>query len=152
MMKNRADDLERLLTPCVSALGYDLWGVDVNTFRGRGKLCVYIDSAKGISADDCETVSNQVSLLLDAAGDMPDRYTLEISSPGLDRILFKPEQFAQNEGKEVELRLYTPVNGSGKISGVLIGLADDKILVETESGQMRVEFTRVRRARIVPRF
>lgn len=152
IVKKRADELEKLLAPCVNALGYDLWGVDFNMFRGRGKLCVYIDSATGISADDCETVSNQVGLLLDSAGNMPDRYTLEVSSPGLDRILFKPEQFEQSKGEEVELRLYIPVNGLGKINGILVGVMDDKILIDTESGQMKVEFAKVRRARIVPRF
>ena len=137
------------MEPSVKALGFNIWGVELHASRGRGRLCIYIDSPEGITVDDCEAVSNQVSPLLDAVGSMPDRYTLEVSSPGLDRILFKPEQVAESKGKQVDLRLYAPVDGTRRLRGVLTDVGADDVVVETETGQVRIEMARVRRARIV---
>ena len=83
-------------------------------------LRLYIDSPSGVTADDCERVSRQVSGVLDVEDPIGDRYVLEVSSPGLDRILFKPEQYLANLGAQVQVRLTVPFDGRRQFTGVLI--------------------------------
>jgi len=95
------DTLVTLVRPVVEDLGYELWELEYSPGRGNGLLRLYIDAPAGIAIDDCERVSRAVSALLDAEDPVPGQYTLEVSSPGLERPLRTPEHFAPYAGEKV---------------------------------------------------
>ena len=88
-MNRRVTDIEQLIAPTIGAMGFELWGIDTSGIGSHERVCVYIDSGSGIAIEDCEAVSRQLSGLLDVDDSFSESYTLEVSSPGLDRILFK---------------------------------------------------------------
>ena len=104
-MNRREDQIESLLTATVEALGCELWGIEFLSQGRHSKLRVYIERPGGVTVDDCERVSREIGDLLDVEDVIPSAYTLEVSSPGLDRILFKAEQFQANVGAVVDVRL-----------------------------------------------
>jgi ribosome maturation factor RimP len=113
------DMISDLLRPTVQTLGLELWGIE-HLMRGRSSLLrIYIDSDQGITIEDCERVSRQVSGILDVEDPLPGEYTLEVSSPGLDRPLFSFEQYQRFVGEVVNLRLRAPIDGRRKFKGVL---------------------------------
>lgn len=125
-----------LLRPTVEALGLRLWGVE-HLVRGHSSLLrIYIDSADGITIDDCEKVSRQVSGILDVEDPLPGEYTLEVSSPGFDRPLFSFDQLAGFIGEVVNLRLRTPLDGRRKFKGVM-HKAENEIVSMTVDGALR---------------
>ena len=105
------DQLRELLAPVVAGLGYQLWELEYLPRSGGGTLRVYIDAPNGISLDDCERASRAVSETLDAADPMPGNYTLEVSSPGLDRALRTREHFEPFAGERVKLEMVQPIEG-----------------------------------------
>lgn len=131
-MNKREDQIERLLTPTVEALGCELWGVEFMSQGRHSRLRIYIERPEGVTVEDCERVSREVSDLLDVEDAIPAAYTLEVSSPGLDRILFKSRHFQDNVGAMVDVRLNFPFEGRKHIVGVLAGLENDEIVVRPQ--------------------
>ena len=113
---------------------------------------LYIDNEEGVSVEHCERVSRRVSDVLDVEEVLRGAYTLEVSSPGMDRILFKPEQYKRCTGSEIEVRLNYPIEGSKRIRGVLAGLEDGDAVVRAGEDEYLLPLENVARARIVPRF
>ncbi len=151
-MTKKERELETLLTPTVAALGLRVWGIE---YLGQGKhsvLRIYIDRDEGVTIDDCEAVSKQVSDVLDVEGTLTSSYTLEVSSPGMDRLLFKPEQYAESIGETVDVRLNYPFEGRRRVVGALTGLENDEMVVQVEDSEYQIPLSNVQRARIVPRF
>src|SRR5262245_57723288 len=97
--------LVNLLEPAVASLGFELADLELHISRGRGLLRIFIDSDEGVTVDDCEAVSRQVSSVLDVADPIAGGYSLEVSSPGLDRRLVKPVHFDRFAGAEVQVKL-----------------------------------------------
>ncbi len=97
-------------------------------------LRIYIDKDGGVSTDDCEKVSRTIDPMIDEADPIEQAYFLEISSPGLDRKLSRPEHFADNAGKRVELKLYSAIDGSKELEGELAGLDGDIITIIKDNG------------------
>jgi len=151
-MTKKEQELETLLTPTVAALGLRVWGIE---YLGQGKhsmLRIYIDRDEGVTIEDCELVSKQVSEVLDVEGTLTSSYTLEVSSPGMDRLLFKPEQYAESIGETVDVRLNYPFEGRRRVVGALTGLENDEMVVQVEDSEYQIPLSNVQRARIVPRF
>jgi len=146
--------LEALIEPVVSALDYELVGIEHLSQGKRSLLRLYIDSEQGITLDDCERVSHQVSGLLDVEEPLRGEYTLEVSSPGLDRPLFKPEHYARFVGHKVRVRLHAPVEGRRKYVGVIEGLEDEHTLVLDVEGEGRLALplADIDKANLVPEF
>lgn len=137
-----------MLRPTVQALDLDLWGVEYLT-RGRSALLrLYIDGPEGITIDDCERVSRQVSAVLDVEDPLPGEYTLEVSSPGLDRPLFYFEQFGQFLGEVVNLRLRGPLNGRRKFKGVLEKADAGIIAMTVDNEQIEIPYDQIEKANI----
>lgn len=146
----RVEELQRLLAPVVAALGFELWGIELSTRPRHSLLRIFIDGEAGITVDDCAAVSRQVSATLDVADPIQGAYTLEVSSPGLDRPLFSPEQYARFSGHRVKLALAHLVAGRRNLAGVL-GVADEdgvEVLLAPEQA-MRVPYGAIRRANLV---
>ena len=149
-------DWRHLLEPGVNALGFELVDVELVGGHHHATLRVYIDSPKGVVVDDCARVSRQLSALLDVEDPGLSGYTLEVSSPGLDRPLVVPAHFRRFAGETIKVKLARPLAGRRKITGRLAQAADDHVVVEAEGvGGVIEKFTLayadIERARLVPR-
>jgi ribosome maturation factor RimP len=149
------DQLRELLAPVVAGAGYQLWELEYMPRSGGGLLRLYIDSPngsseRGISLDDCELVSRVVSDTLDAADPIPSHYTLEVSSPGLDRVLRTREHFERFAGERVRLEMMQPIEGRKRFAGRLLGVGESDITLELESGRISLPIEDIHRARLAP--
>jgi len=144
--------LQELIEPGVQALGYQLWGLEFASQGNNSTLRIYIDSENGVSVDDCAKVSHQVSGVLDVEDPISGHYTLEVSSPGMDRPLFTPEQFQAYAGHQVQLRLRIPYEGKRKFKGVLNGMENDDVLLVVGDEEYLLPIDYIDRANVIPRF
>ena len=143
------DTLISLLEPVVQDLGYEL--VDIEFRLGAHSLVrIFIDKEGGISLEDCELVSNQVSGVLDVEDPLPGHYTLEVSSPGLDRALRKAEHFRMFAGRQVKLQTKTLVAGRKRFKGLLKGIEGEEITLEVDGVEAKIALNNVHSARLVP--
>ena len=131
--EERADKLKALLEPLVENLGYELVKLDYAA-RKHGLLHLVIDHEKGINVDDCESVSRAVSQLLDQEDPISHAYTLEVSSPGLERPLTKAEHFKRFAGEKAKIRTREEVGGQSKFAGTLLGWKNNSVIFKTEAG------------------
>jgi ribosome maturation factor RimP len=142
-----------LLEPAIAAMGYELVGVEYRHSGQRGGLLrVYIDSTQGVTVDDCERVSYQVSGLLDVKDPIAGHYTLEVSSPGLDRLLFKRGDYERYVGSLVKLRLAIPRDGRRKYQGRLLRLEGANVVVEQDGVEVGLPLDQIEQARLVPEY
>jgi ribosome maturation factor RimP len=144
------DQLIQLLQPVVERLGYELWELE---YAGRGVLRLYIDtrdSAVPITLEDCERVSRQVSQVLDEADPITGEYTLEVSSPGLDRVLRTRAHFARFAGEQVRIEMQVAVNGRKRFSGRLQQVGKDDLTLEMEGGTVSLPIDGIHKARLAP--
>jgi ribosome maturation factor RimP len=157
-LNRREQQIEALLAPVIAGLGCELWGLEFMSQGARSRLRVFIDRPEGVTVDDCERVSREVSDLLDVEDVITSAYTLEVSSPGMDRVLFKPAQYAANVGAVVDVRLNFPFEGRKHIVGLLVGVQDDEAIVrplenDPDAGEEFVlPLENIQRARLVPQF
>lgn len=151
-MNTREQDVEALITPAIEALGCELWGIEFMSQGRHSKLRVFIERPEGVSVDDCERVSHEISDLFDVEDVMPQAYTLEVSSPGMDRILFRADQYSRNVGATVDVRLHVPFEGSKRIVGALSGFEDDQVMVQVGEEEYVLPLENIQRARLVPHF
>jgi ribosome maturation factor RimP len=142
---NRVLEREGWLRETLAGLGYEL--ADLETSRG-GLLRVFIDSPRGISVEDCARVSNHLSRVLAVEG--IDYERLEVSSPGLDRALKRPEEFGRFAGRKASVRLKLPREGRRRFEGVLAGVEGDAVVMDVEGKQVKFAFAEIDRARLVP--
>ncbi|MDX1453844.1 MAG: ribosome maturation factor RimP [Gammaproteobacteria bacterium] len=146
------DQMIELLEPTVEAMGYELVEVECSTNPKNGLLRLYIDGPDGIGLEDCEKVSHQVSGVLDVEDPMPGEYSLEVSSPGLDRPLRTGAHFEAVIGQRVKLELDKPENGRWRFTGELKGFANDVLTVDVDGEEVNVEAAALKKARLVPEF
>ncbi len=148
------DKVTELAKPLIESLGLELWGVKCRGSSSRLRLQVFIESQEGISADTCADVSRVLSPALDAADLIDDAYVLEVSSPGLDRMIFNLEQLGNYLGKEVRLELRIPVNNRKRFSGRVSEIVDDANLIfdDKDEGRLEISWHNVHSCRVVPDF
>jgi len=145
------EQLEALIEPVVKGLGCELWGVERLTQGKYSLLKIFIDADEGIDVEDCARVSRQVSSLLDVEDPFSGKYTLEVSSPGLDRRLFKLEQYEVFKGARVKLKLRKPYEGRRKFIGLLCGIKkEDVVLRSNDDEEILFPFGEIERANIIP--
>ncbi|HEO72101.1 MAG TPA: ribosome maturation factor RimP [Candidatus Hydrogenedentes bacterium] len=120
------------LEPDLAEQGYELVEVEYEQQGGHGLLRLYIDCEAGVTLDDCAAVSQLLSPLLDMKDYIKSAYTLEVSSPGIDRPVRKPLDFARFTGERVKLHTYEPVQGRKRFKGILQGLYDGLVRVECD--------------------
>jgi len=134
-MYKQNHDLVNLLQPVISAMGYELWGLEYFPRGNSSLLRIYIDKVAGISLEDCTRVSDQVAGVLDVHDPISGHYNLEVSSPGLDRPLFSLEQFKRYQGYPVLVRLASKIDGRKKLSGLIEAVSADAVQIN-EDGQI----------------
>jgi len=149
---NKDAALKALIEPVVTAMGFELWGIDYLAQGKHSRLVIYIESAEGVTVDDCASISRQVSGVLDVEDPIAGEYRLEVSSPGMDRPLFTLEQFASFKGSHVKLKLSTPFEGRRKFQGQLAGVEGDEILLHLDGQEYCFPIESIEQARVVPQF
>jgi ribosome maturation factor RimP len=144
------DTLETRLAPLVEGLGYELWELEYSPGRGNGFLRLYIDAEAGITVDDCERVSRAVSEVLDAEDPIPGQYTLEVSSPGLERPLRSTEHFARFVGETVQVETVQAIEGRRRFKGTLAAAGAETIEVDVDGKRWTLPLSGIRKAHLAP--
>nr|WP_252735064.1 ribosome maturation factor RimP [Amphritea atlantica] len=144
--------LQELIEPSVVALGYQLWGIEMVSQGRHSMLRIYIDAENGIGVDDCANVSRQVSGILDVEDPISGEYTLEVSSPGMDRPLFTLEQYKAFVGHVLQVKLRMPFDGRRRFKGVLKGFEDEDIVLVVDQEEYLLPIDHIEKANIVPQF
>jgi len=144
-----SDQVEQLIEAPIKSLGYELVGVEYIKNGPDTVLRVYIDAEQGISIEDCERVSHQVSGILEVEDTISIAYNLEVSSPGFDRPLFKARDFERFSGSEAKLTMKLPIQGRRNFKGILHGFSDGEILIEVDGEVYALPLTKLAKARLV---
>ncbi|MDM8569810.1 ribosome maturation factor RimP [Thiotrichales bacterium HSG1] len=143
--------LQELLSPTVAALGYELVGIMRLSQGGHGVLLrIYIDSPNGIKLSDCEKVSHQVDGVLAVNSPIQGHYTLEVSSPGLERPLFTLEHFMRFIGHKIKVHLIRPQDGRRNFMGTLQKVQNNDVVIMVDGAEYNLPFERIDKAHIVP--
>lgn len=151
-MYRQNESLVRLLKPVIEAMGYELLGIEQGNKGGSELVRIYIDQEAGIRVEDCERVSEQVSGILDVEDPISGAYTLEVSSPGLDRPLFSLGQFERHTGAEAQVRLREKLAGRRRLRGVIEAVEADEVVMRVEGERYQVPAALIEHARLVPQF
>jgi ribosome maturation factor RimP len=144
--------VQALLEPLVESLGYELVCLELHGSGSNALLRLYIDGPQGIGLEDCERVSREVSATMDVADPISGSYRLEVSSPGLDRPLAKPEHFRRYAGRQAKVQMRMPIDGRRRFAGRLLGLEQDEIVIEVDGSSFRLPLEQVEKARLVPEY
>ena len=151
-VSSKLEQLHALMAPVVEALGYEFWGFEFLSQGRHSLLRIYIDHVNGILVEDCEKVSRQISSVLDVEDPISNEYTLEVSSPGMDRPLFTLEQFAKHAGELVKIKLRSPYEGRRNFQGPLRGVEEQDVVVLVDDHEYLLPIDLIDKANIVPRF
>lgn len=144
-----SERLHAVIEPAVTALGYELVGVEHLSQGRHSVLRIYIDREDGVTVDDCARVSHQVSGALDVEDPIKGQYTLEVSSPGLDRPLFTIDHYRRFAGELAEIRLAAPRDGRRKFKGILRGVEGDAVIIEVEGEAVALPLNEIEKAHLV---
>ncbi|WP_394204781.1 ribosome maturation factor RimP [Shewanella waksmanii] len=144
--------LEQMLIAPVEAFGHTLWGLEYVQAGKHSVLRLYIDNEKGIFVDDCADVSRQVSAVLDVEDPISTEYTLEVSSPGVDRPLFKAEQYAAYTGETVKIQLTMPVAGSRNLKGTVVAVEGQMLTINVDGNELIVALDNIRKGNLIAKF
>jgi ribosome maturation factor RimP len=144
------DRLIALIEPLLASLGYELIELEYGAGRSQGTLRIFIDKPEGIRVEDCEQVSREVSALLDVEDPIPSAYSLEVSSPGEDRVLRKREHFDRFVGSRVFVELKAPRDGRRRYTGTLLSVSNEGVEIEVDRQKVDLPFADIGKARLAP--
>ena len=147
------EKLMAMFEPAISGLGYELWGLEYISQGKYSILRLYIDSENGVSVDACQKVSHQVSGILDVEDPITGQYSLEVSSPGVDRPLFSVDHYSRNVGATVKVRLRQAILGRRNFSAEIESVDKDEICLVDETGEaIVINISDIDKANLVPKF
>jgi ribosome maturation factor RimP len=155
-MTEKANEIAALLVPTVHSLGLELLGVEYLPAPGGALLRIYIDvpadaaDERMVGIEDCEAVSREVSAQLDVSDPITSHYTLEVSSPGVDRPLFTAAQFERFVGETAKVTLKLPQDGRRRLQGVIVSVDANQITFDVDGAPFAVVIDNVEKARLVP--
>ncbi|HWK54644.1 MAG TPA: ribosome maturation factor RimP [Hyphomicrobiales bacterium] len=151
-MTARAEQIAAMIEPVLAALGLQLWGIE---YLGQGRhtlLRVYIEKPQdGVDIEDCAEASRQISAILDVEDPIKEEYTLEVSSPGVERMLFTLEQYRQYLGTELKLRLRQNFEGRRHYGGVLAEVGEDEVALIVGEDKISFPLELIEKANVVYR-
>ncbi|MFT4887529.1 MAG: ribosome maturation factor RimP [Pseudohongiellaceae bacterium] len=148
-MSSGANKVTELIEPTVEALGLDLWGIELLQQGKFTVLRIFIESGEGITIEDCEKVSRQVSAILDVEDPISGEYTLEVSSPGIDRPLFKISQFEEYADSEVDIKMRSPLDGRRKFKGRITKIDGNAIRIDVDGTEYDLDHSDIEKASVV---
>jgi len=145
-----ADKVVALINPVIKDMGYELLGVEYVTSGKHSILRLFIDSEQGIGVNDCEMVSRQVSAIMDVEDPITGQYSLEVSSPGIERPLFTLAHYQRFLGHDISLRLFRSIEGRRKFSGCIgsVSEVDETIELVTELGPVTIDLNLIDKANL----
>ena len=160
-MTDKAEDIARLLAPTVTSLGLELLGIEYLPAPGGALVRLYIDVPQGedagdeaeprsVGIEDCESVSREVSAQLDVEDPITANYTLEVSSPGIDRPLFGASQFARFVGESAKVTLKLPQDGRRRLQGAILRVDGETIVFGVDNSEFVVDAGNIEKARLIP--
>lgn len=150
-MSGKAEEITALLAPTVASLGLELLGAEFAPTGTSAMLRLYIDApGRHVGIEDCEAVSREVSARLDVEDPIASAYTLEVSSPGIDRPLFTPAQFARFAGEQAKLNLRLPVDGRRRLQARIVRVEGETIVLDLDGRELAVAHGNIEKARLVP--
>ena len=141
--------LDNLVKSTVEGLGYILWGYEYRPHSESALLRIFIESDDGISIEDCAKVSRQIGAVLDVENIIPVAYILEVSSPGMDRVLFTASQYQNYIGDTLKIRTRTPINERRNFKGSLIEASDTIVTIKVDNQEFKIPLESIDRARLV---
>ncbi|MCL1146087.1 ribosome maturation factor RimP [Shewanella sp. 10N.261.52.F9] len=144
--------LVEMLKAPVEALGHKLWGLEYIQAGKHSILRLYIDNEKGIFIEDCAEASRQVSAVMDVEDPISTEYTLEVSSPGVDRPLFTAEQYQAYIGETVKVQLTMPVAGSRNLKGTVTGVDGQMLNLSVDGNELTVALDNIRKGNLIAKF
>ena len=153
---DKADEIATLLSPTVASMGLELLGIEYLPAPGGALLRVYIDvpqaeaAGRAVGIEDCEAVSREISAQLDVEDPISGNYTLEVSSPGMERPLFGAQQFARFVGETAKVVLKLPQDGRRRLQGAILRVDGQSLAFDVDGAEFVVDAANVEKARLVP--
>lgn len=141
--------LNNLIKNTVEGLGYVLWGYEYRPHGETALLRIFIEKDEGVTIDDCAKVSRQIGAVLDVENIIPVAYILEVSSPGMDRVLFTPDQYQAYIGDTLKIRTRTPIDERRNFKGTLIEAGESVVTIEVDKQNFEIPYESIDRARLV---
>ena len=142
-------DIELFLGPIIEASGCELWGIEVTSGKGKGRILrIFIDAIQGVDLNDCEKISREIDYHFQFESIFSEFGSFEVSSPGLDRRLFNSKQYKNFIGDVVSLTLFSKVNNLRKIKGTLLEVLESEISVKTEGEIILLEFSNIDKCKL----
>ena len=151
-MASKQEQLHALIAPVAASLGCELWGLEYLTQGRYTTLRIYIDREGGVMLEDCEKISRQVSSVMDVEDPIDGEYTLEVSSPGMDRPLYTLDQYARYIGEQINVRLRLARDGRRKFKGTIMAVEGDEVRIGVDDKEYVLHLDAIDKANIVPRF
>jgi len=152
-MASKQEQLHKLIAPIVASLGCELWGLEYLTQGRYTTLRIFIDREEvGVSLEDCEKVSRQISSVMDVEDPIDGEYTLEVSSPGMDRPLYTAEHYSRYIGEQVNLRLRLARDGRRRFKGTILAVDGDEVRIAADDKDYLLAIDSIDKANIIPRF
>jgi len=148
----KLQQLDSILRPVIEGLGFDCWGIQYLSQGRHTVLRVYIDHPDGITVENCEQVSRQISGVMDVEDPIASNYTLEVSSPGMDCPLFTLAHYQAHVGSLVQLKLRMPFEGRRKYQGIINGIDGNDILLVVDDHELQLPYDSIESAQVVPVF
>jgi ribosome maturation factor RimP len=148
-VKLDSQSLEALCTPVVEGMGFELWGIEFRSSQKHAHVKVFIDHEDGITVDHCSDVSHQISGVLDVEDPISVPYTLEVSSPGLERPLMKIEHYRKYIGRQIKVRLIWAIEERKNLNGELVKAEDETITLLMEGEEFEFPISAVKRANLI---
>ena len=142
------EEVTEILRSLVITMGYDFWGLNFSQNSNSLKLTLYIDKEQGINIDDCEKVSNQTTHMLDTKKIIDVNYILEVSSPGLDRVLITKEHFKKYMNENIKVKLKWLVRNRKNINGIIKDVQTDCILLDVNKEIFEIRYDSIDSARL----
>ncbi len=144
MAKRKVEDIVyELAKPVIDRNSFELVEIEFKREGPDWYLRVYIDKEGGITINDCQSVSEELSVLLDKADPIEQSYIFEVSSPGIDRPLKTDRDYEKNNEKPIEIKFFSPLNGKKAIEGILKGHTIDEVMIEEEGKLLRIDKSRI---------
>lgn len=151
-MASKQELLEQMVAPVATALGCELWGLEYLTQGRYTTVRIFIDGPNGVSLDDCERVSRQVSAVFDVEDPIDGEYTLEVSSPGVDRPLYSEAQYVRYVGETISVRLRIARDGRRRFKGVITKVENGDVFLQVDNKEVQLSIDTIDKANVEPRY
>lgn len=148
-MSSKVEKITSFIEPAIDALGFDLWGLELLSQGKFSVLRVFIEKQDGVTMDDCAAVSRQISAVLDVEEPIQGRYNLEVSSPGMNRPLYKESQYKRYIGECVQVKLRMGLDGRRNFKGELLAVEENALTLRVDEEDVRLTLSDIDKANLV---